>query len=435
MTRTLCALLVTLCSASAPASMLELYGFQPRASAMAGAQTSVADDFTATFYNPAGLALNHRVVTGAGYVVAVPSLGVELSRPAVGLATPAEPPGMHGLTVGALFPLGAALDDRVAIGLGVYLPSGYLARGEMLDPRTPQFYRYQNLPQKIVVLAGAALEITPWLHAGIGLQTLSDISGKIDLSLDLPNAQVRPGIIQVNVPAKVSPTAGVLLTPFPGLRFGASYRQAIQLDFRLPSRMTVNDLFELEFDARGTVLYSPTSFNFGVAYEWAALATLLTVDVGYALWSRAPDPSLRIDVDFKGELVESLGLEERLDVASTGRVDLGFRDTTRVCFGLEHEATHNLTIRAGYGWRPSPAPVPTETYNYIDNDAHVIAGGADWTFRGGPAGTDVHLELGYQATVVGEMPVTKRAGDADPVGDYTAGGVVHALSFAYRHEI
>ncbi len=106
----------------ASASMLELYGFQPRAASMAGAHTSVADDFTAVFYNPAGLALNRRVVTGAGYLVALPSLGVQLANPVEGVATPVEPQAMHGVTVGALFPLGAALDDRIAIGVGSISP-------------------------------------------------------------------------------------------------------------------------------------------------------------------------------------------------------------------------------------------------------------------------------------------------------------------------
>ena len=214
----------------AGADMFDLYGFQPRAAAMAGSHTAVADDFTAVFYNPAGLSLNRRVVTGAGYLVASPALDVQLENPVEGLSTPVEPPIMHGLTVGALFPLGAALDDRIAIGFGIFLPSGYMARGEMLDPRTPQFYRYQNAPQKMSVLSGAAVEITSWLHAGIALHMLSDITGEIDLSLDLPNVQVRPGVVQVNVPAKASPIGGVLLIPLPGLRVGASYRQAIQSD-------------------------------------------------------------------------------------------------------------------------------------------------------------------------------------------------------------
>jgi len=417
------------------ASMLELYGFQPRAAAMAGAHTGVADDFTAVFYNPAGLALSRRVVTGAGYLVATPTLGVNLENPVDGLARPAESPTMHGVTVGGLFPLGAALDDRIAIGIGIYLPSGYLARGEMLDPRTPQFYRYQNAPQKMTVLVGAAVEITSWLHAGIGLRMLSDITGQIDLALDLPNVQVRPGVVQVNVPAKASPTAGILLTPLPGLRLGASYRQSIQSDFRFPSSMTIDGLFDLEFDVRGTVNYSPTALNLGAAYRIEPLELLLSVDVNHLLWSRAPDPSLSLDMNFEGLVVDALGLDERLDVLSTKSVDLGFRDTTRVGIGLEHKTTSNLTLRAGYAWRPSPAPIPTETFNYIDNDAHLVAAGLGWTFLGGPKGTDVHVEIGYQGAMLEEMPVTKRADVEDPVGNYTAGGIVHSVSFAYRHTL
>ena len=55
------------------------------------------------------------------------------------------------------------------------------------------------------------------------------------------------------------------------------------------------------------------------------------------------------------------------------------------------------------------SPIPTETFNYIDSDAHLVAAGLGWTFYGGSKGTDVNVEIGYQGTMLQEMPVTKRA--------------------------
>ena len=142
-------------------------------------------------------------------------------------------------------------------------------------------------------------------------------------------------------------------------------------------------------------------------------------------------------LDLSGDLLAGLGADERLDIGSGAPVDLAFRDVVELKAGVEHHLHPQVAVRAGYTWRPSPAPVPTAAFNYIDNDAHLLAGGFGVTFadplevRQNP----VTLDFVYQATIMSDLRVRKTAGADDRVGDYRAGGVVHGIGLAFRHDL
>ncbi len=432
----LTALLLT---APARASVLDIYGFNPRGTAMGNAQAAVADDYTAAFYNPAGLTRRKKVGVGAGFVATFPRLTLDrdYAGPPEAYVDHELPPAFSGFNLGMLFPLGGLIDNRVAVALTAYLPTVNLLRGEGVDPQVPQFYRYQNLPDKFVVLAAGAFEITPWLSVGGGVQVLASLDGAVDVHLELANRRVRSQAVEVEISPAAAAVAGLLVRPLEGLDVGFSYRQAIQLDFALPTSIVIDQLVDLNIDIRGTVLYSPHYLNLGAAYDIAPANLLLSGELGYAFWSLAPDPSPTFTIDIGGELAEGLGLGERLDVGNGAPVELNFRDVPLVRLGLEHRPHEVVRLRAGYTWRPSPAPVPTGAFNYVDNDAHLLALGAGVTFadplevRQNP----VTFDVVYQATLMADQPVEKSLGAADPVGDYTAGGVIHSVGIAFRHDL
>ena len=424
---------------AAAASVLDIYGFEPRGAAMGNAQAAVADDHTATFYNPAGLTRRKKVSVGAGFIATFPHLEIDraYAGPRAGYVDHRLPPDFFGFDLGALFPLGGRFDDRVAVGVSVYLPTVNVLRGEGIDPQVPQFYRYQSLPDKFVVLAAAAVEITDWLSVGAGVQVLASLDGAVDVQLELANRRVRSQAVEVEVTPTAAMVAGLLVTPLPALRIGASYRHALQLDFALPTRIVIDDLIDLDIDIVGTVLYSPHYLNLGVAYDILPADLLISAELSYAFWSLAPDPSPTFSIDIGGELVDGLGLGERLDVGTGAPVELSFRDVPILKVGLEHRPHPRVRLRAGYTWRPTPAPVPTGTYNYVDSDAHVLAVGAGFSFadplevRRNP----VTLDVVYQATLLSEQSVQKSLGALDPVGDYTSHGVIHSFGVAFRHDL
>jgi len=429
------ALSVLAISAPADASVLDIFGFGPRGASMANAQTAVSDDFTAAFYNPGALARRKRIVAGAGFVAGFSSLTIdrELTGTTFGERLPED---FAGLTIGALFPLGEALDNRIALGLGIYVPVAQLAEGDISDGRIPQFYRYQNLPDKFVVVAALSTELTEWLSIGGGVQVLAGLAGGVDFTVFLGDRAVREQSVGVEVALTAAGTAGIHLAPLDGLTIGLSWRQAIALDYALPSRIVIDDIVSVGLDLRGTVLYTPESYNLGVAYDFEGIGLLVSGELSYVRWSAAPDPSMEIALDLEGALLDGIGLDDRLDIASGAPVDLKFRDVGVWRLGLEHRVDETLVVRGGYGWRPSPAPVPDGAFNYIDGDAHLVGAGLGITFNNPleEQGNPAHIDLAWQGTIMQETRVTKAAA-ADPVGNYRAGGLVHAISIALRHDL
>lgn len=422
-------------AAPADASVFDIFGFDPRGSSMVNAQTAVADDFTAAFYNPGALARRKRIVAGFGFVAGLSSLTIDREL----ADTPFEerlPDDFAGLTIGALFPLGEALDNRIALGLGIYIPVAQLAEGDVSDGRIPQFYRYQNLPDKFVVTAALSTELTDWLSIGGGVQVLAGLAGGLDFTVKLADRVVREQSVEVQVALTAAGTAGLHLRPLEGLDIGLSWRQAIALDYALPSRIVIDDLVSVALDLRGTVLYTPESYNLGVGYFVAPAALLVTGELSYVRWSAAPDPSIEIALDLEGEVLGGLGLGDRLDIGSGAPVDLQFRDVGVWRLGLEYHLDETIRVRGGYAWRPSPAPVPDGPFNYVDGDAHIFGTGLGITFNNPleEQGNPAHIDLAWQGTLMQETAVTKRA-PGDPVGDYRAGGLVHAISVAFRHDL
>lgn len=430
------AALVALGSAPAGASVLDIYGLNPRGTAMGGAQAAVADDYTAAFYNPAALTQRKQVCVGAGFIATFPSLYI--TRDAGGSKVPNElPPNFSGFTLGGLFPIGGLIQNRVALGITAYLPTLNLLRAEGIDAQIPQYYMFQNLPDKYDILAAAAFEFGPWLSAGAGAQILAGLDGGVDLHVDLTNRTVGQRSVNVEVSPVAAPTLGVFSHPSDALRLGASWRGALALDYRLPTRLFLDGLVDLDLDIGGTVLYSPHVVTLGGAYTIESMALTISADANYSVWSLAPDPSPRFQIDVSGELVRGIGLGDRLDIKNGAPVDLGFVDTLTGRLGLEHRPTEGLAVRAGYAYRPSPAPVPTEAANYVDTAAHLLSLGGGVSFRD-PLEireNQIHLDVSYQATLMRELIVEKRLGARDPVGDYAAGGRIHSFSVSLRHDL
>ncbi|MFN3202271.1 MAG: OmpP1/FadL family transporter [Bradymonadia bacterium] len=434
----LVALGALLCATPAQASVLEIFGFSARGTAMGSAQTAAANDYTATFYNPAALTVPKRVIVGAGVVGMLPRLTVDRDFSQINQRDiEASYPGdAGGFTLGALFPLGGLIDNRVAVGVGVYVPTLALVRGEGVDSQRPQFYRYENLPDKYVLLTSVAFEFTDWISIGIGAQVLAQLNGAVLAQIDVPNGRVNSRQIEVELRPTAAPVAGVHVRPTSNLSFGLSWRGNVQLDYGLPAEIQLEELLSLDLQLGGTVLYHPDIVTLGAAWQisddW-----LTSLDVSYAWWSGAPDPSPRLALDISGTLVDGLGLEERLDGGSGNPIDLSFKDVPQVRLGVEHTPIDALAIRAGYSWRPTPAPIPSGAFNYIDTDAHIVSLGLGVVFqdpleiRRNP----IHLDAVYQGTVMASTRVDKAAGTRDPVGGYDAGGVVHFIGLTFRHDL
>ncbi len=433
--------------AAARASVFDTYGFGARGAAMAGAQTAAAEDFSAVYYNPAALTVHKHPHVGTALTLVAPSCSLErdasglapsgLTRgtpsPAAGPAPATETPDPNlGITLGLLFPLGGKIQNKFALGIGLYLPTIQVTRVDALDAATPQWYRYEALPDKIVIVPGLAYEIVPMLSVGLGMQVLGSLNGAADVDLDLLSQRFTRKNLKVDVDTATGLTAGLLFRPTDTLRFGFSYRNALALDYHLRTDIRIQEVGHLVADISGTSLFTPTQYTWGAAWQPLGEAGGLTVaaDVLWARWSQAPDPTAHFDVTLDGNELNQGSLEAR-----SGRVDLGAVDTVSPRLGVEYQPTADWALRAGYQLSPTPLPAQTGRTNYIDSTAHQLGLGAGYSFADP---LEIHdspltIDLSAQWTHLQDRKMRKSS-PTDPLGDYTAGGELLSFNLTLRHD-
>lgn len=430
------ALALALCPRAALANFWDLYGMGPRAMGMAGANTAVADDFSAVFYNPAALTTSRASGYGFGFAGSFPSLSVKLDNPMPAYA-PADPPAASSLWFGTHFTIaGDRATNRVAMALAFSLPTRSLLSGQALDPAIPQWYMYQALPERLVFMLGLGVKPVDWLSLGMGLQILAGLSGKLDYELDVVAGRFSKKTVTFDIIPSAAPTLGLELRPLKGLRIGASYRAPISTAVDLPVLLKVTGIADLDVTTRFIVQYNPHQVVWGASYTFEEPRLTLSADLEWALWAEAPDPAVDSRIDAGGELLEGTGLAGALDTPAPGQersVNLGFRNTFIPKFGVEW-TLRMFTLRAGYSIRPSPAPVQTSGANFIDGTAHHFALGASarvkdpWDLLANPLLLEVGGALYFLPT-----RHHQKIDPSDPEGSYDASGLIGVFGGGIRY--
>lgn len=254
-----------------------------RAMGMGLAYTAVADDATAIFFNPGGLAFqgNGDIVIGAmaaGNVEGKFDSATRSEEQRDGLSLL---PQMHAFTS-----LGSA-----KIGVGMFTPFGLPVRWE--DPATfsGRYVAYTTILKTVTVNPTVA-----WKVGNLGIGFGADVMySKIQLEQFVPASATLP----VNVArAKIDSdlldnrgtgwNVGILWESSPGgpLRLGAAYRSSIDIDHDLTTQFTLlapgvplpttplPTSVEIEF---------PSSLNLGAAFKFGG--TTFSIDADRTDWS------------------------------------------------------------------------------------------------------------------------------------------------------
>jgi long-chain fatty acid transport protein len=422
--------LAALAATPAQASVFDAFGYGARASAMGNAQAAIAEDYTGVYYNPATLTVRKTPHVGTGVELIAPDFTIHHSQ-APGDDTPSDvlPDPNVGVNVGLLFPLGGLIENRFALGIGAFLPTVNVTRVDAIDAETPQYYRYQSLPDKLIIAPAVAFQIVDSVSVGLGVQVLGNLHGAAVVDLDALTRRFVRKNLKVDVELTKGWTAGLLVRPSPALRVGLSYRQSLALDYRLITDIGIEGAGRLVADIRGTALYTPDQYTLAVGFDPVRNVTL-TTDLIWARWSQAPDPTAHFDVTLDGK---PLGIDPI--TADSDRVHLGAVDTLSPHVGVEWRPDPAWALRAGYAYVPTPLPPQTGRTNYIDNDVHQFGGGFGYTFADPLAVHDAPLTVDIvgQYTLMPDRHMAKSASD-DAVGTYDAGGHVWRVALNIRHD-
>lgn len=385
---------------------LNLNGFGARAAAMGGAFVGLADDFTAVFWNPAGLALLKKGTFGLTGDLLVPKSKYFLSS-SFDMKTKNKyyPAGL----VGYFQPIG----DRMVVGLGAYTLSGLGADWDntgfetaLAYPTPPTFftpplenYVWRSFIGSFTLAPSVAVKINDWISFGATLNInygffQTDQWGAYTVLPTKPPTLLNMGQQSLDIKGwGYGATFGLLVKPSEWMSFGLTYRT--QSKMKLRGTMAFDNIGLLGLpDSSDTSLEvpSPTWLAGGVAVKPLENLTV-TFDLQWTNWAKLST----LNVVFADPLWAAALADESAMV-------LDWKNGLQVRGGLEYTAG-DFAIRAGY--YNDPAPAPAETMNVLIPSFSFNSFTAGFGYGKGGFKVDVGLEylIGQKRTVTaGMMP-------------------------------
>jgi long-chain fatty acid transport protein len=375
---------------TALANLQEVAGIGPKATAMGNAFSAVADDFSAAYYNPAGLGqIDYHKMT-LGYLYCHPSMRQYLLSSAEKINAENRT-NFHSILFGTIVDLSRIFDTRghnFVLGMATTVGDDFRAawRTHDYNPQVPQFIRYGNYANRAHIYTSLGLEVRKeTLYLGAGINFWQDISApSIRLKMNLEDQAIVNREFDIDGQSEISPIFGVLFKPLPWLSLAYTYRE--QWSQKLPTNITeivlVNGVeilpVQISFTAKDYFL--PWNMTFGVAVQ-PDDRLLVALDLTYYHWSDFDQPMWR------GKYPE-------------------WNNTLVPRLGVQYKLSEEVFLRSGYYYETSPVPdqggYPS---NYLDFNKHVFSAGVGLALKRLPLIGDLPLIYKLELDAFGQYQV------------------------------
>jgi long-chain fatty acid transport protein len=404
------------------------FGVGSRSTAMGGAVAADVSDFSASYYNPAGLAEQDGVRIGFGYFYADQNFTIDGKD--VGVK------GSHGVMFG-LAAGGKVFGIPFGIGIATHIPDEGLSRITALRQDVPRWELYDSRTTVLYLSANLALRPFDWLEVGGGLSFLAAthgrfaISGRADLfspydsklrhEVDTDLSSVR--FPQVGALIHLSDTASVALV----------YRGETSLDLALDGEINATAAvgnFEVplryELTARTIQAFLPQQIVVGAS--WHVVPSLkINADLTWVNWSAYESPTAKTTAKLEADVPPEFPVELPGALKPTKVLDPNFSDRIVPRLGIEWyipgftnsqgEPVVKVPVRVGYAFEKSPIPPQTGETNFIDADRHTASVGVGVEIPVAHVSVDAHAAV----SIFPERTMLKQS-PANLVGDYHADG-------------
>ena len=420
------------------ANPLDMYGLGSRSIAMGSGVSADVSDFSANYYNPAGLVRGVAMRMEAGYGFVSHRLRSNGSDNHVDPA--------HGLVAGIVAPT-HLFGIPFAFGLALAVPDDRLARSRLLTQQQPRWELYDNRIQRLYFSANLAIAPFPWLRIGGGFTYMASTRGDIGLTGRIPaaagsNAELFH-TVNADVRAVWYPQAGVQVDVHRWLTLSVVYRGEfrfrLDLDADLDLAIVLGRLDDPNATAaRGQILlqeravtaYLPQQAVFGASFHPTDRFTVVA-DLTWVNWSRYENPTASLQVGVHFDMPPgSENISVPMVPPSTVPVAAMFHDTFVPRVGAEYRVPAGrhavVAMRAGYRYDASPVPDQTASAtNFYDCNRHVVSTGLGLEFpHAGPtANSSVQLNVHGDVQFL-EQRVILKDDPADAVGDAILDGQV-----------
>ncbi len=348
-----------------------IYEHGAAAMAVAGAFVAVANDSSAVFHNPAGLAFLSGTQFSIGTTLIIPKASLQLPKwPDPRFKTVDQ---VSQVFYPSTVYFSQPITDKIVLGFGFFSPYG-------LGAEWPSDYplRYIAVKDDLKTFffnPVIAFKLSPNFGAAVGLayihSTLSfDLVQLADLSF------INPLFGAYDVPVKLEASgngyglnAG-LLYKGEKLSIGANWRSGFKIDYEgdltldwsaAPSM--IQPLLPKSGTAKTSFKY-PHILGFGLAFNPSSQLRL-SADLHYVLWSSYDEFTVKVDVpNFADKHVEE-----------------NWKDAITLRGGIEFKASDNVALRAGVLYDQTPQPI--ETMDPILPDANRVAITGGFGFKTG----------------------------------------------------
>jgi long-chain fatty acid transport protein len=360
------------------ANGLNLNGVGSKAIAMGGAFIGQADDYSAIFWNPAGLVQMKK-----------PSLSFFVTdlMPTGTYAFPAY--GIDAQTKAGMYPSGALayfkpISEKLVIGIGAYVPAGSGAEWDVEDLK----------PLSYNITKGKADNTLIW-KSMIGVISVSPVVSykvsdqfSVGASLNINYAFMKlqkPATFRLVIPPFIDfryaeqykedttalgfgATFGMMFKPVEKLSIGLTLRTPVNITFKGDATNDIASNPFIQMSAPGIPTESgierkatwPLWAGLGISFKATDKLTV-NADLQYTQWKKIQ----AIEAKYDNALWQAV-------FAAGGKLDLKWEDKIQYRVGMEYAISDKLAMRAGYYYDPSPSPVetlsillPEITYNVI----------------------------------------------------------------------
>jgi long-chain fatty acid transport protein len=399
-------------------------GVGSKAISMGGAFRGLADDWSAAYWNPAGLAYLEKSEVSATYIVLSPRpdyipdvfYGGENSY-AVGFKNGIK---WYPFDKNIQFPNFSGFVNLkkfggFTTGLAFYLPYTMKFNWDLYQP--PTGYKTSSPYPKV----NHMIDIDVFdFHPTIAKEVIKEkLSLGLGISVQFANFTLRRTTLLHTDSAFIRPydnfpidckldedgwgfgfNFGILFKPMPKLQVGASYRSQVTMDLSGKTNLTLylpyDPSYSTEVPRKDSLLFLggnpswevdedvglklPAEMGIGVSYQPFNKLTL-AMDISQTNWSVMDNLEPKFLLPFPTTQPDTV-------VPQTLQIPLQWEDVVRYSLGVEYQLLKKLAVRGGYYSDPSPSPDKTFSPLFLDvGDKNGISLGFSYRFNS--------IELGY----------------------------------------
>ena len=380
-------------SSLAIANGLNLNSLGSRALAMGGAFVGLADDFSAIYWNPAGIAQFDKQCFGFYGTDIIPSGTYKFEMLVQGFGTitvvDAETVSKHYLAGMAAYY--RPLSENIVAGIAVYVPAGLGQSWDGADFAAIAGYdpslEWRSKIGLVTIAPAIAYRINDQFFVGASLNInygVFDVAmhaGSTEIPLIFPPYYMEVDLGQYEENMKgwgYGATFGILVKPSEMFSLGATFRTSSKVEYSgdasISGLSTLGSILGASLNSTSDlerVITWPMWIAGGVAFKPMENLTL-TADVQYTQWSKIDV----METDYKDSFWRFLMTKEGDD-----KRPMHWDDAVQIRFGAEYKI-NTIAIRGGYYYDPSPAPDRTMNVLLPNYDFNVFTLGFGYNLNG-----------------------------------------------------